>query len=358
MNPRMQNSVVPLWTLDFYIFFYALSWVTVPASPFMSPKYDGLFPKGSTEVATPRRRLPPLNTVAAFEASARLLSFTRAAEELNLSQGAVSRQIQVLEERLGVPLFSRRHKEIQLTKAGTIFQSAIAESLNSIRRAASMIEMLDVQTVTIAASVGMSSFWLMPAILAFSDLYPDINIRVHASDHLIDTTHEFVDLRIKYGDARISGMTSVKLFDEEVFPICSAKYGEMHKISCPEDLTRQTLIEYDDGLSAFGSWENWLKLAKVEYSVLRPSMNLSNYDLVYRAICAGKGVGLTWSYVIAEEMRDTLLVRPLDITVKTGLAEHIVFSEDAPLSPSAAIVLEWLIEHARASVWTIRKSAG
>ncbi len=304
-------------------------------------------------MATSRRRLPPLNTVAAFEASARHLSFTRAAEELHLSQGAISRQIQVLEERLGVPLFSRRHKEIQLTKAGGIFQNAIAESLNSIRRAVSTIEMLDVQTVTIAASVGMSSFWLMPAMLAFSDQHPDINIRVHASDHLIDPTREPVDLMIKYGDARFPGMTSVKLFDEEVFPICSIGYREAHEISCPEDLIRQTLIEYDDGLSAFGSWENWLKLAKVGYSVIHPSMNLSNYDLVYRAICAGKGVGLTWSYVIAEEVRDTLLVRPLDISVKTGLAEHIAFSEDTPLSPSATIVLEWLIEHARASAWTI-----
>lgn len=308
---------------------------------------------GQHVVATHRTRLPPLNTIAAFEASARHLSFTRAADELHLSQGAVSRQIQVLEERIGFALFSRRHKEIQLTKAGVIFQSAIAESLGSIRRAVAMIEMLDDQTVTISASVGMSSFWLMPAILAFSDQHPDINIRVYASDQLIDPTSEAIDLSIRYGDARFPGLKSVKLFDEEIFPVCSIAYQQTHQISGPNDLTKQALIEYDDGISAFGSWNNWLKLAKVEHGALHPCMNLSNYDLVYRAICAGRGVGLTWSYAIGQEVRNTLIVRPVDISVKTGLAEYIVYPEDAQLSPTASIVLEWLLEHARVSVWAL-----
>jgi DNA-binding transcriptional LysR family regulator len=300
-----------------------------------------------------RKRLPPLNTIAAFEASARHLSFTRAAEELHLSQGAVSRQIQVLEERMGVPLFSRRHKEIQLTREGVIFQNAITESLGSIRRAVAMIEKLDDQVVTIAASVAMSSFWLMPAILAFSDQHPDINIRVHASDRTIGPSSEPIDLSIRYGNPCFPGMKSVKLFDEEIFPVCSRAYQQSHQISGPDDLIKQNLIEYDDGISAFSSWANWLKVAKIEHPSLHPSMSLSSYDLVYRAICAGKGVGLTWSYGVGEEVRDTLLVRPIDVSVKTGLAEHIVYSEDTQLSPAASVVLDWLLEHARASIWTV-----
>lgn len=308
---------------------------------------------GIIVVATYRKRLPPLNTLAAFEASARHLSFTRAADELHLSQGAVSRQIQVLEERMGVTLFSRRHKEIKLTKAGVIFHNAIAESLGSIRRAVSMIETLDDRAVTISASAGMSSFWLMPAILAFSDQHPDIHIRVHASDRLPDPTLESIDLSIRYGDAHFPGMKAVKLFDEEIFPVCSTAYQQTHRISGLNDLAHHSLIEYDEGISAFGSWENWLKLAKVNHAQLHPSMSLSSYDLVYRAICAGKGIGLTWNYIIWPEVRDTLIVRPIDISVKTGLAEYIVFPDDSQLSPTASIFLEWLIEHARESIWKI-----
>lgn len=307
----------------------------------------------SSAVAASKKRLPPLNTIAAFEASARHMSFTRAGDELHLSQGAVSRQIQLLETRMGVALFNRRHKEIQLTKAGTIFQQAIAESLQSIRRAVAVIETLDEQSVTISASVGMSSFWLMPAILAFTNEHPDINIRVLASDQLIDPSREPIDLTIRYGDVRFPGMKAVKLFDEEIFPVCSEAYQQSHSIRTPDDLAQQTLIEYDEGISAFASWDQWFKLAKIDHLLLHPCLTLTSYDLVYKATCAGRGVGLAWSFVIPEEARNTLLVRPLDISVRTGLAEYIVFSEETPLTPSAQIVLDWLIERAKTSNWTL-----
>ena len=298
-----------------------------------------------------KKRLPPLNTIAAFEASARLMSFTRAAQELSLSQGAVSRQIQILEQRLGVELFVRRHKEIHLTRPGAVFQQAITESLGTIRRAVAVLETLDDRSVTISASVAMSSFWLMPAILTFTDEHPDIKIRVVASDELIHPSREHIDLTIRYGDVEIAGMKSVKLFDEEIFPLCSPGYTEAHPVSSAEDLTRQTLIEYDDGISSFTSWDNWLKLARLRHPVLHPFLRLSNYDLVYRAMCAGKGIGLSPTYSIPEEARNTLLVRPLDMGIKTGMAEHIIFSVDTPLSPSATFVLDWLIDHARDSTW-------
>lgn len=303
-------------------------------------------------MASSNKRLPPLNTIAAFEASARHMSFTRAAKELCLSQGAISRQIQILEQRLGVPLFVRRHKEIQLTRPGVIFQQAITESLGTIRRAVAIIETLDDRSVSISASVAMSSFWLMPAILTFTDEHPDIKIRVVASDELIDPSREHIDLTIRYGDVQIAGMETHKLFDEEIFPVCSPAYRDAHPVSCPEDLTRQTLIEYDDGISSFTSWDNWLKLARIRHPVLHPFLRLSNYDLVYRAMCGGKGIGLSPAYSIPAEARDTLLVRALDMSIKTGLAEHIVYPDSASLSPSASFVLDWLLDHARCSIWS------
>ncbi|MFL9863478.1 LysR substrate-binding domain-containing protein [Paraburkholderia fungorum] len=307
---------------------------------------------GGNRVATQRKRLPPLNTIGAFEASARLMSFTRAAEELHLSQGAVSRQIQVLEERMGVALFNRRHKEIQLTRAGLIFQQAIAQSLNSIRRAVTVIEALDTSTVTIAASNAMASFWLMPAIIDFRTQNPEIDIRVLASNTPVDPWKDPVDLAIRYGDGQWPNVTKVKLFEEEIFPVCSPAYLAAHPINSIDDLPALELIELDSSISAFNSWDSWLELAGQHSGRLHKNLTLSNYDLVYRAACSGKGVALAWSYGIPHDARETLLVKPLKVSYKTGLSEYIIHTENEELSAPAKIFLDWLIDFGKRSIWT------
>ncbi|WP_301836640.1 LysR substrate-binding domain-containing protein [Burkholderia cenocepacia] len=307
---------------------------------------------GDAKLSTPRKRLPPLNTISAFEASARLMSFTKAAEELHLSQGAVSRQIQVLEERMGVPLFTRRHKEIQLTRAGLIFQQAIAQSLNTIRRAVTMIEALDTSTVTIAASNAMANFWLMPAIFEFSTQHPNIDIRVLASNSLVDPWHEPVDLAIRYGDGHWPNLAKVKLFEEEIFPVCTPAYQKAHEIKSVQDLMECELIEYASDSADSNSWDTWLEHAGVQHGAARKHLTLSNYDLVYRAACSGKGVALAWAYGVPEEDRGALLVRPLDVSVKTGLCEYIVYADTEELSAPARIFLSWLTDFANQSLWT------
>ncbi|WP_421028866.1 LysR substrate-binding domain-containing protein [Paraburkholderia sp. A1RO-5L] len=300
---------------------------------------------------TPRKRLPPLNTISAFEASARLMSFTKAAEELHLSQGAVSRQIQVLEDRMGVPLFTRRHKEIQLTRAGLIFQQAIAQSLNSIRRAVTMIEALDTSTVTIAATNAMANFWLMPAIFEFRSQHPNIDIRVLASNSPIDPWHEPIDLAIRYGDGHWPNLTKVKLFEEEIFPVCAPSYQRNHGIKTVQDLIECELIEYDSDSAESNSWDTWLESAGFQPGAVRKSLTLSHYDLVYRAACSGKGVALAWAYGVPQEDRGALLVRPLDVSVKTGLSEYIIYADNEELSAPAKVFLDWLIDFANQSVW-------
>ncbi len=299
----------------------------------------------------PPKRLPPLNTIAAFEASARLCSFTRAAAELHLSQGAVSRQIQLLEERLGVALFERRHKEIRLTRAGAIFQEAIASSLSSIRRAVAMIEGMESHSVTISASVAMSSFWLMPAIIACRDAHPDINIRVLASSQPQDPRHDPVDLAIHYGDGNWPGLRKYKLFDEEIVPVCSPTYLAAHPVRSVEEIADAALVELDADISVCSTWEHWFELAGVARAPGQPALILSNYDLVYRAVCSGKGMGLAWTYAIPPEARGSLVVRPVDTRVRTGLCEYLVTSDTEELSAAAQTVLDWLQAYAKHSVW-------
>lgn len=191
------------------------------------------------------------------------MRFTKAAEELHLSQGAVSRQIQILEERIGVSLFNRRHREIDLTRAGVIFHQAIAQSLVSIRRAVSLIENLQSSSVTVAASVAMSSFWLMSALIGFRKIHPDIEIRILASDQVLDPRRDAVDFAIRYGDGHWLGLVNYKLFDEEIFPVCNPKYLETREISCAEDPLGEVLIDVEAGLSVCGTWDDWFALAGV-----------------------------------------------------------------------------------------------
>lgn len=252
---------------------------------------------------------------------------------------------------MGVALFNRRHKEIQLTRAGFIFQQAIAQSLNTIRRAVTMIEALDTSTVTIAASNAMASFWLMPAIIDFRSQHPDIDIRVLASNTPVDPWQDPVDLAIRYGDGHWPNVTKVKLFDEEIFPVCTPAYREEHCINSLKDLMVCELIELDSNITDFNSWDAWFEKVGAPHGALHKNLTLSNFDLVYRAACSGKGVALAWSYGIPDEARETLLVRPLDISVKTGLSEYIIYTESEELSTPARIFLDWLIDFGKHSVW-------
>lgn len=291
-------------------------------------------------------RLPSLNTIAAFEASARLLSFTRAAEELHLSQAAVSRQIQSLEARLGTPLFVRRHKEIALTPAGVAFQEAIAEGLMALRSAIARVRNLNDKSVTVSASLAMSSFWLMPAILDFQSAYPDIPIRVLASDSAVEPGAATGDLAIRYGNGAWDDVTAIKLFDEVILPVCSPSFMAGRSSLATEDLVTAPLIEFDSAITTNTSWRTWLRNRGIAQESLNIAFQMTNHDLVYRAVCAGKGIALGWSYGVLRDLRDGTLIRPVIDQVVTGNAEYLVHAKDSPLSESAQRFQAWILDYA------------
>jgi len=297
-------------------------------------------------VSSSRKRLPPLNTIAAFEASARLMSFTSAAAELSLSQGAVSRQIQRLEERIGTTLFERRHKKIELTKAGTIFYDAICESLVSIRRAVVDIERLNSTHITISASLAMSSFWIMPAILKFKNIAPDINISIVANDQALDPARDAVDLAILYGDGRWPDLNAYKLFEEKICPVCSEDYAREQKIKSLDDLANCTLIEVVSENTSGGSWDEWFSQLghPGKHSHSQP-LQVSNYDLAYRAAEAGQGITLARNYGLQEILKSTHLIRPIDAHVETGMGEYLVTGLNVDPESALFWVRELLIEY-------------
>ncbi|MCE4058723.1 LysR substrate-binding domain-containing protein [Pandoraea sputorum] len=297
-------------------------------------------------MSTNHTRLPSLNMIAAFEASARHLSFTRASEELHLSQAAISRQVQSLETRLGVDLFVRRHKEISLTKAGVLFQEAIAEGLAGIRNAISHIQGLNDTSVTVSASLAMASFWLMPAILEFREEHPDILIRVLASEEASTSVPTGADLAIRYGSGTQRTQQSFKLFDEIVFPICTPSFLRGRDVLELEDLADEPLVELDSRLTAYGRWGPWLQAAGLETLPAHFAFHMTTSDLVFRAVYAGKGIGLGWSYGSLRDIKDGTLVKPMRMYLRTGFAEYIVTPANEVPRESTSLFIEWLRNYA------------
>jgi len=299
------------------------------------------------------KKLPPLHAMTAFEASARHLSFTRAALELHLSQSAVSRQIQGLEQQLGAPLFERQHKNIALTRAGVIFYETVSQSLTNIRQSVQDIRNLSSSRVTIAATTGMASFCLIPAILRFRQQHPEVYVQVLATDDAIDPRREFIDFSIRYGDGNFPGFTTIKLFEEEIFPVCSKSYLEKRGIRKITDLSQEVLIDFNPCTSPYGTWADWLHRAHIGRPKLNIGLQFSSHDLVYRAMCSGAGVALCWAYTIPADVRETLLTRPMNVTVKTGMSEYIVYPAGKRLGSAASAVLQCLRAHAQHQPWSV-----
>lgn len=170
------------------------------------------------------RRLPPLNAIKAFEAAARHESFTRAAEELSVTQGAVSHQVKALEAQLGLKLFNRERQRLAITEAGRDYLAVVRDALDRI--AIGTERLLQRQTsgvLTVSTSPDFAAKWLVHRLGRFSEAHPDIDLRISATMHHVDFAREDVDLAVRHGDGRWSGLDATRLCHEDLFPVCSPK---------------------------------------------------------------------------------------------------------------------------------------
>src|SRR5436853_1418142 len=198
------------------------------------------------------RRLPPLNALKAFEAAARSESFTRAAEELNVTQGAVSHQVKALEEILGVKLFNRERQRLVITEAGREYLAVVRDALDRI--AVGTERLVQRQTsgvLTVSTSPDFAAKWLVHRLGRFAEAHPDIDLRVSATMHHVDFTREEVDLAIRHGDGNWPGLDVVRLCSERLFPVCSPKLvSGRNRITRASDLLKFPLLRLDD-------WKTW-----------------------------------------------------------------------------------------------------
>ena len=299
---------------------------------------------GDRMVSGLRRRLPPLTALVTFEAAARLRSFTRAAAELGVTQAAVSRQIHLLEDALGFPVFRRLHRRIELTEKGQTLANAASAALNLVADAVAEVTDNSAQDeLVISASVGFSHFWLLPRISRFSREQPDIKLRIVAQDELVDLGRGEVDLTIRYGNGLWPDGRSLLLFRDEVYPVCSADYLQAHSpIGDLDQLVRHPLIMHQSHDPVWTGWEAWLSAFGAEMPRRGARMVCSSFtDSIYAAL-AGQGIALGWARLIPDLIDQRRLVRLTTHVATTSDGYHVVLPHRAKPKPVTALFLDWL----------------
>ena len=302
-------------------------------------------------MAESRRNLPSLDLLRGFEAAARNLSFTKAAEELFVTQSAVSRQVKSVEDHLGVALFARRHRALALTEAGHDLYRVTAQALRQISDvAASIRERSAGRTLTVTATIGLASLWLIPRLADFRSQRPDIDIRISADNKMLDLEREGIEVAIRYCMPKAAPEGAIKLFGEVVLPVCSPKLiTRAAPLSRPEDLRHHVLLHYEgpDGVTPWLNWTVWLETMQLPGVKPAGSLRFSQYDQVIRAAIDGQGVALGTSPLVRQLIRQRKLVAPLEKKFESTRAYYLVVSADAAGRPEVKEFAAWLLRQAK-----------
>lgn len=296
-----------------------------------------------------RRRLPSLNALRAFEAAARHGSFVDAAEELSVTPAAVSHQIKGLEEALGIAMFVRHHRAVELTMAGRRLLPGLSDAFDRIATAVDGVKPARETPVTITVPPSFAAKWLAPRLEGFMAQHPDVPIRVQAEASVVDLDAAEVDLGVRTLNGSAEEPTDdrcERLFEDWVFPVCGPLLRMVLK--APANLTMQTVIvdELSEARGGDGTWSTWLEAAGA--GTLKPARELrfSHSTLALDAASRGQGVALARGSLVLNEVRAGALVRPFETAIPAGKPYYLVRSRTVPLRPTAQLFHDWLLAEA------------
>lgn len=300
-------------------------------------------------MATLRNKLPPANSLVVFEAASRHLNFTRAAQELRVTQAAVSRQVQVLEDFLGVSLFRRLSRGLELTAQGGHLQKAVTMGLDHIANAATEIRRVPRRgELTVSTSVTFASYWLMSRVAKFRAAHPEVELRLVASAPVADLALAGIDLAVRYGRGQWPGVEATHLFDNEVFPVCAPAYlAGRAPLSEPAELLDETLlhlVEYDRN---WVTWEAWLRTLGVEGKPAPRGVEYDNFLVLMQAVMDGQGIALAGGRLAEDLLARGLLVRPIQATLGSDRAFYLLLPTDAPPSRNVRLFRDWILAEAK-----------
>ena len=283
------------------------------------------------------RRLP-LTALRTFEAAARHGSFTRAAEELHVTQSAVSRQVQTLEDRIGVVLFERNGRTLTLSREGRRLATAATEALDRLGEAVSELTGADA-TVTVSMLPSVAACWMAPRMRDFAAAHPGLELRLSASRHLVDFQAEGIDAAIRYGPGGWTDVAAEQLATEHIFPVCSPDYAQRLELRRPVDLRRATLLHTDvpDG------WRDWFAAAGCPDEYTDKGVYLDEDAALLRAAAEGEGMALGRSILVAGDLAQGRLVAPFEVSIPATYAYWFVTPADGRRRREVELVRSWLV---------------
>ncbi|HYM31767.1 MAG TPA: transcriptional regulator GcvA [Candidatus Cybelea sp.] len=290
------------------------------------------------------RQLPPLNGLRAFEASARLLSFARAADELGVTPAAISHQIKGLEARIGVPLFKRRNREVLLTDAGQALLPGVRDGFDRLAAAVGRVQQRDsAGALHVSVLPSLAARWLVPRLARFHERHPDIDLRLSATQAVVDFAREDFDAAIRHGRGDWPGLRCDLLLRDEFFPVCapSLRDGPV-PLRSPKDLRSHVLL-HD---SAREDWRLWLAAAGVHGMDLSRGPSFNDGSLLVQAVVAGQGVAVGRRALVAGELAAGRLVKPFDVVLPVDRAYYFVCPEATAERPKIVAFRNWLREEA------------
>jgi LysR family glycine cleavage system transcriptional activator len=296
-----------------------------------------------------RRRLPPLNALRAFEAAARHLNFSRAADELSVTPGAVSQQIQNLEDYVGAALFKRTPRGLLLTDAAQLALPALREAFDRLAEAASMLTAaVDGRRLTLSAPPSFAAKWLVPRLGRFETAHPQVDVWMSADMALEDFASGDVDLAIRYGGGAYPGLETLRLMPETVIPVMSPGLNAATPLTRPEDLAGHMLLHdgSPDADESCPDWHMWLAARGVKGVDGGRGPRFNQSSLVIEAAVAGRGVALAKRALAQDDLDAGRLVAPLAIPTSVGFAYYVVHPRAKARLPQVKAFVAWLTAEA------------
>jgi LysR family glycine cleavage system transcriptional activator len=285
--------------------------------------------------------LPSLNGLRAFEAAARHMSFTKAAEELNVTQTAVSHQIRRLEAELGVHLFLRLAEGLALSEEGQAYLPGIRAAFQELRYSTEQLrEGRHKSVLTVSTLVSVASKWLLPRLPSFQQALPGIDVRISASTELVDFRKGAIDAAIRYGRGDWKGLRADFLMSDEIFPVCSPALAKT--LSTPADLARHTMLQVS-GVTA-DDWSTWLSAAGQPPQLAEgPRLTFDLAMMAVQAAVDGQGVCIGRSTYVEDDLRAGRLVIPFDLRLKDELGFYLVTPHETAQAKKIVAFRTWLL---------------
>jgi len=292
-------------------------------------------------------QIPSLQTLRAFEAAGRLQSYSRAADELGLTHGAVSHRIRELEQRLGKQLFRRVGNTMVTTEAGSELLARVRQGLSLLEQAfeppRTGAAKPNTKRVVVTSVPSLASTWLFARLSEFRNAHPDIDVELRVTEALLDYKRDGIDLGIRLGAGGWPGLNTAKLYDEMLTPVCTPAYRDKHKLFAPADLKRAIFLR-----NAWTPWARWFNAAGLNWPEPNAGPSYDDGPLLLRAAMQDDGVALARHWLAVDEVRAGRLVAPFDVVVRDDFSYWLAWPARGRANPSAELLRSWLIECAAA----------